>query len=101
MGRCRVDKPVGERPHCKPPGTELGDDVDEVGQVPAEAVQAPDDQRVPRAQVGQAGVPLRSVGPGAGGLVGVDLLAPFGPALGRRLRSLGRPTVMLENPRPG
>ena len=53
MGRCRVHEPVGERPHCDPPGAELGHDVDEVGQVPAEAVQAPDDQCVPRAQNGQ------------------------------------------------
>jgi len=58
--------------------TEGGDDVDEVAQVAAEAVNFPDDQGVSWAQVDQAGVPLRAVGFGPGVVVGVGLQAVFG-----------------------
>ncbi len=61
-----------------PASLQGGDDVDEVTQVAAEAVDPPDDQGVAGAQVGEAGVPLRSIGLGTAGTVGVDLQAVRG-----------------------
>ncbi len=52
---------------------EGGDDVDEVAQVAVEAVNLPDDQGIAWAQVGQAGVPLGSVGFGPARCVGVGV----------------------------
>jgi hypothetical protein len=70
-----VDDPVGQRLDPDPARVQSSDDVDQVAQVAAEPVDLPDDQGVAGAQVGQACVPLRPVGPGAGRGVGVDLQA--------------------------
>jgi len=61
-----------------PAGLQGGDDVDEVAQVAPEPVNFPEDQGVAAAQVGQAGVPLRTVSFGSGGGAGVDLQAVGG-----------------------
>jgi len=78
VGGGGVHEPVGQRPDPDPAGLQGGDDVDEVAQVAAEPVNFPEDQGVPAAQVGQAGVPLRTVSFGPGGGVGVDLQAVRG-----------------------
>src|SRR5664279_4249581 len=62
-----VDQPVAQRPDPNPAGLQGGDDVDEVAQVAAEPVDPPDDQGVARAQIGEAGRPLRPVGLRAAG----------------------------------
>src|SRR5664280_865234 len=62
-----VDQPVAQRPDPDPAGLQGGDDVDEVAQVAAEPVDPPDDQGVARAQIGEAGRPLRPVGLRAAG----------------------------------
>ena len=73
-----VDQPVAQRPDPDPAGLQGGDDVDEVAQVAVEPVDPPDDQGVARAQIGEAGRPLRPVGLRAAGPVGVDLQAVLG-----------------------
>jgi len=73
-----VHDAVGQRPDPDPAGLQGGDDVDEVAQVAPEPVDFPDDQGVAAAQVGQAGVPLGSVGFGSGGGFGVGLQAVRG-----------------------
>jgi hypothetical protein len=70
-----VDQSVAQRLHPDAAGLQRGDDVDQVAEVASEAVDAPHDQGVAAAQVGQAGVPVRSVGLGSAGVVGVDLQA--------------------------
>src|SRR5664280_1073828 len=62
-----VDQSVAQRPDPDPAGLQGGDDVDEVAQVAAEPVDPPDDQGVARAQIGEAGRPLRPVGLRAAG----------------------------------
>ena len=62
-----VDQSVAQRPDPDPAGLQGGDDVDEVAQVAAKPVDPPDDQGVARAQIGEAGRPLRPVGLRAAG----------------------------------
>src|SRR5664280_3452311 len=86
-----VDQPVAQRPDADPAGLQGGDDVDEVAQVAAEPVDPPDDQGVARAQIGEAGRPLRPAGLRAAGPVGVDLQAVLGGERGElQLRVLVR-----------
>jgi len=54
------------------------DDVDQIPEIAPEPVDPPDDQGVAGAQLGQARVPLRAVGLGAAGAVGVELEAVLG-----------------------
>lgn len=51
---------------------ELGDHVEEMADAPAQAIEAPDHQRVARAQVVQAGLELRALAQGAGAAVAED-----------------------------